>query len=316
MHMLSKGIIFTLSLMLVVMGATISLAKQPLKDTIIAVVNNDVITLKDLSLYIASIRGQLKIENKSPQEIQEIMVEYEDKGINKLIEDKLILTAADDKGLTIRDEVVDKRIKEIRSKYEKEDQFLEALNLQGMTISDLRKKLSNQLKAKYIVDIEVREKIFVNPQDVTKYYNDHKEEFERKTQFNLQSIYINDDIGRQEANNLIAQARAKLLAGEDFDKINKEFSQTPSIGIIEQGQMVPAVETKITGLKVGEVSDPVEVDGGVYVFKLIGISPGRQQPMNEVKEQIYNKLFDQQFETKFNDWVSKLRKKAYVEIKE
>src|SRR5262249_24041274 len=147
---------------------------------IVAIVNNDVITVKDLKDYISGIYRQLKVEHHSQEEIQEIMANYEEKGINQLVEDKLILAAAQDKGLDIRPEIVDKRIKEIKSKYAAEDEFLAALGAQGITVTDLKNKLINQMKARYIVDIEVRDKVFVNPQDVTNYYNQHKDEFTRK----------------------------------------------------------------------------------------------------------------------------------------
>ena len=74
------------------------MSKDMPSDSIIAIVNDDVITLKDLRQYIASIVSQLRIENKSPEEIQQIMGDYEQKGLDKLIEDKLILAAANDKG--------------------------------------------------------------------------------------------------------------------------------------------------------------------------------------------------------------------------
>ena len=35
----------------------------------------------------------------------------------------------------------------------------------------------------------------------------------------------------------------------------------------------------------------------------------------EVKDKIYGKLLDDQFQVKFKEWVDKLREKAYVEIK-
>ncbi len=291
-------------------------ARTLMNDSIIAIVNDDVITLKDLRQYIDSIYSQLKIENKSPDEIKEIMATYEQKGIDQLIEDRLILSASDEKGIEIRPEGVDKRLKEIRDRYPTDDQFLTVLNAQGLTVSDLRKKLMDQMKAKYIVDLEVRQKIFVNPQDVTKYYNAHTADFERKTRLNLQSIYISFDKGKQEARTRSGEARAKLIAGGDFDAISKEYSESPSVGMIEQGQMVPAIEDAVFKLKLEEVSDLIEVEGGIYVFKVIGISPGKQQTLQEVKDQIYNKLFDEQFKDKFHTWIEKLRKKAYVEIKE
>ena len=75
------------------------------------------------------------------------------------------------------------------------------------------------------------------------------------------------------------------------------------------------MENVVFNLKLGEVSDPVEVGNGIYVFKAIGISPGKQQTLAEVKDQIYGKLLDDQFQAKFKEWVDKLREKAYVEIK-
>ncbi len=74
-------------------------AQNAQTDAIIAIVNDDVITLKDLRQYVAGIASQLRVENKSPEEIQQIMSDYEQKGLDKLIEDKLILAAANDKGI-------------------------------------------------------------------------------------------------------------------------------------------------------------------------------------------------------------------------
>src|SRR5476651_1492625 len=96
-------------------------ANTPTSDAIIAIVNDDVITLKDLRQYVASIASQLRVENKSPEEIQQIMGGYEQKGLDKLIEDKLILAASNDKGIIVRDDIVDKRLQEIKQRYPTED---------------------------------------------------------------------------------------------------------------------------------------------------------------------------------------------------
>lgn len=296
--------------------APLARAQNPRTDGIIAIVNNDVITLKDLRQYIANIARQLKVENRSPEEIQQIMGDYEQKGLDKLIDDKLILEAANDKGIELRGDTVDKRLKEIKDRYANEEDFLNALNAQGMTVSDLKQKLTDQLKVKYEVDMEVRDKIFVNPQDVTDYYNKHKSEFNRKPMVNLQSIFVSfDKYNKQQARSRAAEARSRWLAGEDFDKVFKEYSDSSSIGEVQQGQMVDSIENAVFNLRLEEVSDPVEVENGIYVFKAIGISPGKQQALAEVKDQVYNKLLDDQFQKRFKEWVDKLRHKAYVEIK-
>lgn len=287
----------------------------PLNDTIIAIVNSEAITLKDLRDYIGSIYRQLKVENKSAQEINEIMATYEQKGVNQLIEDRLIMAAANEKGLEIRQEAVNKRLKEIKDRYSNEDAFVAALSTQGMTITDLKNKAINQMKAHYIVDIEVKQKIFVNPQDVTKYYEAHQDDFVRKTRYNLQSIYISFDKGKDEARKQAMEAHSRLVAGEDFEKLRQEYSELSSVGAIEEGQMVPAVEKVVFGLKLDEVSRPVEVEAGVYVFKVTGISPGHKASLVEAKNDIYNRLYDEVFQKKFKEWIDKLRKKSYVEVR-
>ena len=291
-------------------------ADGPPGDAIIAIVNDDVITLKDLRQYVANIASQLRVENKSHEEIQQIMVQYEQKGLDKLIEDKLILAAANDKGIIVRDDIVDKRLKEIKDRYSSEDEFLKSIGAEGMTVSDLQQKLTDQMKVKFEVDSEVRDKIVVKPEDVTAYYNAHMGDFNFKPKVNLQSVFVSfDKHTKQEAQTLADEARSRLLAGEDFNKIFQKYSDSSSVGEIEQGQMVDTVENVVFNLKLGEVSDPVEVENGIYVFKVIGISAGRQETLADVKDQIYSKLLDDQFQVKFKEWVDKLREKAYVEIK-
>lgn len=288
---------------------------KPINDAIIAIVNNEVITLKDLKDYIAGVYRQLKVEHKTQEEIQKIVASYEERGVNQLIEDKLILEAANKKGIELRNDIVEKRLKEIKSRYASDEEFLNELNAQGITVSDIKKKITNQLKSKYEVDLEVRDKVFVNPEEVTQYYNNHKDEFESRTKYNLDSIYISYNKGKPEAINKIKQARKELMAQGDFEKISKEFSEAPSVGTLEQGQMVPAIEKEVFSLKEGEVSQPVEVEGGVYLFKVKNIISGHKQSLEEVKNSIYYKLFDEQFQTKFKAWVDKLREKAYVELR-
>jgi parvulin-like peptidyl-prolyl isomerase len=291
-------------------------ADGPNTDAIIAVVNDDAITLKDLRQYIASVASQLRVENKSPAEFQQIMSDYEQKGLDKLIEDKLVLAAANDKGIEVRDDIVEKRLDEIKARYPAEQEFLNAIGAEGMTVSDLKQKLTDQLKVKYEIDMEVRDKIFINPEDVTQYYNDHVSDFAHKPRVNLQSIFISfAKHAKQEAQTLADEARSHLLAGEDFDKVFQKYSESSSVGEVEQGQMVDAVDNVVFNLKLEEVSEPVEVENGIYVFKAIGIDAASQQTLAEVKDQIYAKLLDDQFQKKFKEWVAKLRQKAYVEIK-
>ncbi len=59
----------------------------------------------------------------------------------------------------------------------------------------------------------------------------------------------------------------------------------------------------------------MEVKDGIYIFKLTGHIPTEMASLKEVKDQIYNQLFQERFRTKFEDWLKKIKSDAYVEIK-
>ncbi|MBL8677375.1 MAG: peptidyl-prolyl cis-trans isomerase [Alphaproteobacteria bacterium] len=284
-------------------------------DTIVAIVNDEVITFKDLKDYMANIYSQLRIENNDPFEVNEIMRQYEQKGINQLIEDKLILAASKEKEIVVKDAAIIKKIEEIKSRYPSELVFQTMLDQQGMTMSDLRDRIADQMRAKFMVDHEVRSKIFVNPQEVTDYYNQHQDEFVRKARVNLDSIFISFEKGLEDARKAAGLVHAKLKEGKDFSEASKEYSDLPSVGVIEEGQLKPDIEKKVFNMKEDEISDPIEVENGIYIFRFVNKSKRETRSLNDVKETIHNKIFEQKFQDRFSSWIEKLRKKAYVEIR-
>lgn len=313
-RMLNKWIYGVLMTLMCVFSLSNAWAAQG--DKIVAVVNDEIITLKDLKAYMSSIYSQLRIENNDPFEIDQIMRQYEEKGINQLIEDKLILAAAKEKDMEVKQAAVDKKVDEIKSRYPSETVFQNIIEQQGMTIGDVRERIMDQIKAKFMVDNEVRSKIFVNPQEVTDYYAQHKDDFVQKARVNLDSIFISYDNGLEAARKEAAEIHAFLKEGQDFRELSKKHSDLPSVGVIEEGQLKSDIEQRIFNMKEDEISEPIEVENGIYIFKFIRSAPRETRPLKEVKDSIYNIIFQKKFQERFENWISKLRKKAYVEIRE
>ncbi len=285
-------------------------------DAIIAIVDDDVITAKDLQDYMRGIYAQLRIEGRSDQEIKEIMNEYQSKGINQLVEDRLILAEAKRQGMQIRAEAVEERLAEIRKKYASPEEFISEINKEGATISEIRKKLEDQFKARYVVTKDIRDKIYVNPQEVTDYYNVHIDDYRRRSRVYIQSIFIKADIDPLAAMKKMQAAMDKIKAGQDFNEIAKAYSELPSIGEVFDDTLSPEFRAKIDMMWVGQVSDIItDPKNGLYILKLAGRSPAAAPSLSEVKNEIYQKLFEVKFKAQFSAWIEKLRKKSYVEIK-
>ncbi len=286
------------------------------EDAVIAVVNDELITLRDLRDYIQSTYVSLVAEGYKDEQIKKIMSDLEIHGIDKLIEDKLILSEANKLGMEVREKLITDRLEDVKKKYPSEQAFLDALVQHGVTVNDIRKKIIEQLKIKFAVDHEVHSQIFVNPQEVTAYYESHAQDFKKKERVNLQSIYIDFGQDKKKARQRAQEALSKLKSGQDFETVAKEYSEAPSLGTIERGQILPDVEKIVFGLEENQVSDLVDVEKGIYIFKLTGRTLTEMASLKEVKDQIYNQLFQEKFRAKFEEWVKKLKKDAYVEIKD
>ncbi|MCA9406167.1 MAG: peptidyl-prolyl cis-trans isomerase [Candidatus Omnitrophica bacterium] len=287
-----------------------------LEDAIIAVVNDEVITLKDLQDYIRQTYVSLAAEGMPENQLKQVMIELQKDGLNKLIEDKIILSKAKEVGLEVRDKLVDDRVQEIKEKYVSEQVFEEALVQNGATLSDLRTKVEETLSIKFIIDHEVKTKIYVNPQEVTDFYKKNLEQFRKKERVNVDSIFIANKGSRIAALDKAEAALKEINEGKDFLEVSKRYSDSPSIGVLERGQLMEDVEKVIFQLYVGEVSDIVETKTGIYIFRLTGKVPTQVAELKEVKDTIYNVLYKQKFQVEYTKWLESLKKDAYIEIKQ
>jgi len=299
--------------MLLIFGSTLS--SFAIEDAIIAVVNDELITLKDLKDYVRSTYVSLVAEGVPEDQLKTIMADLEVNGINKLIEDKLILSKANDIGIIIREKLIDDRIEEVKSKYSSEKEFLDALIQNGATLTDLRTKILNQLKIKFVINHEIRSRIHVTPQEVTEFYEQNIEYFKENEKAKLDSIHIAFGDDAPNARKKAEEALKLLKEGEDFNTIAKQFSDTPSIGTIERGQMLPVLEQSVFSLNEEEISSLIEVANGIFIFKLLEKIPAQNAPLEEVKDKITDVLEKKQFEEKILAWIEKLKEKAYIEIK-
>ena len=303
-------------LIVLFLGLCLPRAALALEDTIVAVVNDDVITLHDLRDYVDSIVTQKKLEGAAPEELKQLVNDMAQNGLDRLIADKILLAAANKKDIKVDDELVDRRVDGVKGQYRTEDDFLKALVDEGVSVTDIRNKIKNQIKIKRLIDDEIRAKIYVNPQEVTDYYKNHFEEFQKPERVNLDSIFIakdkdNPDAARQKAE----EAFAKLKEGKDFKDVAKDYSQAPSVGMIKKGQTLPEIEKAVFGLEPGQVSGVCEVENGFYIFKLLGHSKKDLASLDEAKSDIHTRIFNEKFQAKFQAWLEKLKKEAFIDVK-
>ncbi|MED2187067.1 peptidylprolyl isomerase [Bacillus wiedmannii] len=116
--------------------------------------------------------------------------------------------------------------------------------------------------------------------------------------------------------------KAKLDAGEDFNKLAMEYSQDSAtknvggdMGILQFGSMIPAFEDKAYELQVGQISEPIQTN---YVFHIIKILDKQKLPsFKEMKPQLTAELIEQNMDQqKLQNQIEKLVDKSDLKINE
>ncbi len=181
----------------------------------------------------------------------------------------------------------------------------------------------------HMIRTEIDERITaasISEAEVLVYYEAHPEEFSRPEMRRASHILV---ATREEALALLERARGGDMRG--FRALAQELSQdteTRSRGgdlryFDAQGRgpntADPAVEAAISaaafGLAaVGDLSEPVEVNGRFSVVKLTGIRPAEHRSVADSGDAIRMRLFRQRRETALDDMVTRLRASIPTEV--
>jgi len=286
------------------------------EDGILAVVNDEVITHKDLRDYINATYVTLATQGHSQEKLDEVMKDLQQNGLTKLIEDKLILSRANELGMTVNEKVINGKISEVKANYASEEEFNRALVAHGGTMGDMIKKIEEQFKIKFVIDHEIQSKIYISPQEITEFYEKHMNEFKQNEKVNLDSIFVSFKSDKAAAKERAQQALDLIKQGEDFNEVAKKFSDAVSLGTVERGQLLPSIEKVVFHLAPEVPSEIIELETGYYIFRLTGRAPAKVASLADVKEQIRDRIFRNKFRQSYVDWIEKLKSDAFIEIKQ
>jgi peptidyl-prolyl cis-trans isomerase C len=178
-------------------------------------------------------------------------------------------------------------------------------------------QIANLLSA--ITYEQINREIKVGDDDLRKYYEDHRRDYEeikaRNILVRVAGAPIPVRAGQKELSEEEALAKAKdlrkrVMAGEDFAVLAiTESDDTPSapkggdVGTVKRGQMLPAFEDAAFALKPGEVSEPVRSILGYHVIKLE--SRTMSKTFEDVKGELEKKVRPEAARAQLEDLVKK-----------
>lgn len=277
-------------------------------ERIVAVVNNEAITQKDVDDFVNFMRVQLSQQITDKREFEKNLKNIESDVVNRLIEDRLIIQEAKKQGINIDENRVKSRIDALKSRYPSEKYFIDSLLEQGLSLADLENRLREQLMMYTLVEYKIKSRIVVNPSEVTEFYQQNIDKFKIGDQKEFLVVSTSEmDIAKDFSDEVRKEGDFQKAADKYRLSVNK-------ITVSKTGQLDKNIESAMMKLGVGEVSPVVSFKDLYYVFKLNQIIPASQQNLCDVQDEIYNLLYNQKMQDKMVAWLDELKKKSYIKV--
>ena len=286
-------------------------------DRVLATVNNDMVTLADYKQFV-KISGDI---NRVSGETIDTMI------LREIIEEKIVVHEALRRGLDVSDEEIEEDIEYfLNMNGLTRDELQIMLGEDEIDFFDYQKTIKDQILFSKLVDIDVNSKIIIRDQEIERFYNIYKEKFICGSEkVKLKAIFLSqrEDASVTEITDLKRRAlhiSGLLKDGNSFDRIVSEYSDEPVksqgglLGTFERDALIPVLNDVAFSLQENEISNPIWVSEGVYILKLVDKIEKQYKPFEDVKDEIYQQLFDLKRDRMFNEWVKTLWEEASVTI--
>ncbi len=303
-------------------------AQAELVDKVVAVVNDEVITLSEVEEEASRI-AQVMEKDSTRLPSAHSMDAARETALNGLIDRRLIHQRAKLTNTSVSDEELAVAFENTRNRMAADPvEFKLKLAGSGMTEEFLKKQLRDQILQSKLVSYDVRAKTVVTDEMIRDFYDQQYTSKAEKGSFYLLQIGFqwrqsdSDSGEKEETKKRTQRARDLVIKGQDFKEVAKKYSELPSasdggdLGVLLLDDMAAAMRTAIANLKPGEVSEIIETSDGYQFFKLLSAkdeAATASSSYEKVKEEIKEKLYDEKLKAAYSDWVKKLKESAYIQ---
>jgi peptidyl-prolyl cis-trans isomerase C len=286
-----------------------------------------------LDSEMLNVQGMARARGQQIPPDQMVLIEREK--LNDLIGFQLLLKKANDADKAKGKEQFEKALARLKKDNKLTDEeFVEKLStqlkIQNLTRAEWDKQRIDQITVAAVLEREL--KVNISDADAKKFYDENPSKFEQPEQVRASHVLIGTrdmETGtefteeQKKAKRKVADdVRKRAVAGEDFAKLAKEFSEDPGSKdsggeyTFPRGKMVPEFEAAAFSLNTNQVSDVVTTQFGYHIIKLSEKMPAKMTTLAEVADDLKEALKSQELQKQLRDtdFMEKLMKEANVEI--
>lgn len=298
-----KKVIFTVVFgMFALLTAPVSLADTESLNSVVAVVNKEIITQAELNAAEAQAKQQLAAST-NPNALSDTKIRQ--MVLKQLIDQKLQLEVAKSANLTVSDAQTNQAIQHIAKQNNiTVSDLKDKLEQQGVKFSAYKKLIHDQLLVHQVLQNAVGAKVHVTNEDIQAARKVYQSEMASQQQgFHIIDILATT---KDEAEKIAAQ----LKNGVNIDTAAP--NQSKDLGWRTAATLPTLFLDQLKTMQTGDISTPIEAPNGYHILKLVGTQgPSSGAP---TKTQLQNVAYQMQFQKAAEEWMKEIRKTAYIKI--
>jgi peptidyl-prolyl cis-trans isomerase SurA len=290
-------------------------------DRVVAVVNNDAVTLTELQESIIYYKTENKGEEADETELQRRL-------LDRLIDSRLQLQEADREKVVVEESELAEELAALmkRTTAKTQEEFEVAVRQQGLSMDAVKKRVREQLMIAKVIRRKVAFRVSVTEQEIDQYLADNRQKLETGLTYHARHILIPPEgepsdaawaTARQQAD----EAYGRLLAGADFAEVAREVSRDGTapdggdLGTLRRGELADDIEAQILKLDPGEVGTPFRTDLGYHIVRLESREALSGEALLRTRQQIRDILFRQKYQARLDVWLAEIKQRAVVEVR-
>ena len=295
-------------------------------DRIVAVVNDDIISLLELNRVMTPYAEKISAAGYSDEKKGEMLFKVREDILNQIIDQKLTDQEAKRANISVSEKEIDNAIERIKQAGSYSDaQLREGLKKEGLTLEEYRSRIRDQILRTKLVNVEVKSKIVLTDEEVKKYYEEHIDEYQGGKKYRLRNILLSvpssaDESEKQEVRKRMEAIVKAFKKGTKFETLAREFSESSHaqeggyLGEFPFDGISPQLKSALFDLKEGDITRILDTEQGFQIFFIEKIISAADKSLEEATIDIEEKLYNEIINKHFRTWLEDLRKRSYIRI--
>jgi len=292
-------------------------------DRILAVVNDDIVTLYEFNKAFKLYETRIRSLNYPPEKERQMLEKVREDVLNELIDEKLTEQEIQQLNLSVSDTEIENTIERFKAANHLTDaQFQNALVKEGLSLEEYREQVKDQLLRAKLVNRQVKSKIVITKEEIQAYYEKHPERYGPKTRYRLRHIFmrIPADAGKEaraQKKKQMERILEELKKGAPFAALARRHSEVAAedgglLGLFDFEELSQTLRETLTGKGAGEFTGLLETEQGYQIVYIDAIVEIPAKELDGVSAEIEEKLFQDQIKKRYETWLEEIRTQSIV----